>query len=326
MMKPHIFVTRKLPGRVLDSLISECTIDTWEEEDVPPPHPILIERARNADGLLCLLTDTIDKAVLDAAKKLVVISNYAVGFDNIDLVSATSRRIPVGNTPDVLTETTADCAFALLMSAARRIVEGVDYARLGNWRSWCPTLLLGCDVYGATLGIVGMGRIGRAMARRARGFDMKVVFHKPSCPVGEEIEGARSVTFEEVISASDFLSLHVPLTNDTCRLIDRAVFSQMKSTATLINTSRGAVVDHAALRDALEEGQIGYAALDVTDPEPLPSDHALYNLKNCLIVPHLGSASIATRTKMAEMAAGNLVAGLRGERLPHCVNPKVYDG
>ncbi|MCP4600613.1 MAG: D-glycerate dehydrogenase [Proteobacteria bacterium] len=332
-MKPNVFITRNLPGLVLKRLENECVVDIWPEE-TQPPQKILLERARNVDGLLCLLTDQIDKAVMDAAgSKLKVVSNYAVGFDNIDIRVATAGGIPVGNTPGVLTETTADLAFALLMSAARRLVEGAEVARSGKWRSWSPTLLLGCDVYGATLGILGMGRIGRAVARRAHGFGMRVISHSSNRQNLEGTEGSRPggtedhrrVSFDELISEADFLSLHVPLKDETRGLIDHQVLREMKSTAVLINTARGPVIDHDALYCALKEGQIACAALDVTEPEPLPADHRLHTLDNCLILPHLGSASVATRSKMTEMATLNLLAGLRGERLPHCVNPEVYE-
>jgi glyoxylate reductase len=208
------------------------------------------------------------------------------------------------------------------MASARRIVEGADYAREGKWSSWSPSLLLGLEVQGATLGILGMGRIGMAMARRARGFDMEVLVHNHR---PREVDGAESVTFDDLVSRSDFLSLHVPLTAKTKHLINKSVFERMKKSAVLINTARGGVVDHDALYDALKEGRIAYAALDVTDPEPLPSDHQLYGLKNCLIVPHLGSSTVVARSKMGVIAAKNLLAGLRGERLPNCVNPEVYE-
>jgi glyoxylate reductase len=255
-----------------------------------------------------------------------VISNYAVGYDNVDLAAATVRGIPVGNTPGVLTETTADMAFALLMAAARRVVEGAEYARAGRWRTWGPTLLLGHDVHGATLGIVGMGRIGQAVTRRASGFEMRVVYFDPYCDSGKGpfVDVAVRCSLDELLAEADFISLHVPLSKETYHLIDANALAKTKPTAVLINTSRGPVVDHDALYEALVAGRIAYAALDVTEPEPLPADHRLLTLPNCLVVPHIASASWATRTRMAVMAAENLLAGLRGERLPHCVNPEVY--
>lgn len=316
-----IFVTRKLPTGALDKLAAHFVLDIWREE-TPPPHSALLEKVADKDALLCLLTDRIDKAVIDAGSKLRVISNYAVGYDNIDIAAATTKGIPVGNTPDVLTETTADLAFALLATAARRIPEGIAYAKEGLWKTWSPTLLLGSDLYRATLGIVGMGRIGRAMARRARGFSMTVLYSDPQADDG--LEGAEKVPMEILLERSDFVSLHSPLTDKTRHMIDETALKAMKDEAVLINTARGGLVDHDALHRALTDKTIKAAALDVTDPEPLPADHPLYRLSNCSIIPHLGSATFATRTKMAQIAVRNLLAGLEGRRLPHCVNPEVY--
>ncbi len=326
MTNPQVFVTRIVPEGGLKLLRQACDAEVWPDE-LPPPREVLLEKVRGIDGLLSLLTDPVDAELLDAAGPgLKVVSNYAVGYDNVDVAAATARGIPVGNTPGVLTETTADMAFALLMAAARRIVEGADYVRAGKWRTWGPTLLLGHDVHGATLGIVGMGRIGRALARRAAGFDMKVLYSDPYCDEdkGADVDAALRCDLDELLAESDFVSLHVPLTDDTQRLVDATALAKMKSTAVLVNTSRGPVVDSDALYDALKAGTIAYAALDVTDPEPLPGDHKLLSLPNCLVVPHIASASHATRTRMAVMAAENLLAGLRGERLPNCVNPEVY--
>ena len=321
-MKPNVFVTRKIPGAGLDILQQRCDLEVWPNE-LPPPYATIQKKAESSDGLLCMLTDKIDKPLIFAAKKkLRVISNYAVGYDNIDIESATEARIPVGNTPGVLTETTADLAFSLLMAAARRIVEGADYARQGKWQTWDPTMLLGQDIHGSTLGILGMGRIGRAVQKRATGFGMRVIYSSSSNK--DDIKGAVRVNIETLFKESDFLSLHVPLTEKTVNLVNKETLDIMKPTAVLINTARGGVVDLDALYDALKFKKIGYAALDVTDPEPLPGEHKLYKLPNCLIVPHLGSASVNTRDKMAQMAANNLLAGLFGERLPHCVNPDVY--
>jgi glyoxylate reductase len=271
----------------------------------------------------------MDGAVMDAAgPQLKVISNYAVGFDNVDVVEATRRSIPVGNTPGVLTDTTADLAFALLMAAARRVVEGDAFARAGRWKTWGPTLLLGQDVFGATLGLVGFGRIGRAVARRAQGFAMRVLYYDPFAaaddPFAAEI-GAQAVDLDTLLRESDFVSLHTLLNEETRHLIDADALARMKPTAILVNTSRGPVVDPDALYVALKEGQIGYAALDVTEPEPIPADSPLLGLDNIIVVPHIASASVATRGRMARMAAENLIAGLKGERLPNCANPEVYD-
>ncbi len=321
-MKPRILVTRSLPGTALARLDAECAL-TLFEEDTPIPRGMLLEMVAGVNGLLAMLTDPVDDAALAAAgDSLRVVSNYAVGFDNIDVAAATARGIPVGNTPGVLTETTADLAFALLMAAARRVVEGAHVCRRGEFTAWSPSMLLGWDVHGATLGILGMGRIGRAVARRARGFDMRVIFTG-----GSKVppEGAERVSFDTLLEQSDFLSLHVPLTPDTERLIDQRALDRMKPSAVLINTARGPIIDQEALVAVLSEGRIACAALDVTTPEPLPAGHPLFGLENCIVVPHLGSASRATRARMADMAADNLLAGVRGERLPHCVNPTVYE-
>jgi glyoxylate reductase len=303
-----------------------CQADVWEEE-LPPPRAVILERVKDVDGLLSLLTDEIDAEVMAAAgPSLKVISNYAVGFDNIDVEAATQRGIPVGNTPGVLTDTTADFAFALLMAAARRIVEGDNYVRDGRWKTWGPRLLLGQDVTGATLGVVGFGRIGKGMAKRAQGFDMRIMYADPLCeddPYAAEI-GAQCVDLETLLRSADFVSVHVPLNEETHHLIDAQALAQMKPTAVLINTARGPVVDPDALFAALKAGTIRYAALDVTEPEPIPADSPLLTLDNIIVVPHIASASVATRGKMARMAAANLIAGLKGERLPNCVNPEVY--
>jgi lactate dehydrogenase-like 2-hydroxyacid dehydrogenase len=291
---------------------------------MPPPREALLDEVRGVDGILSLITDRIDAEIMDAAgPQLRVVSNLAVGVDNVDLVEATRRGIPVGNTPGVLTETTADLTWALLMAAARRIGEGERFVHEGRWRTWDPMFLLGRDVYGATLGIVGFGRIGQAVARRAYGFGMSVVYTNRT-PV-PDAGAARPIDLRTLLAESDFVSLHVPLTPDTYHLIDAAALSSMKPTAILVNAARGGVVDPGALYEALHQGRIAGAALDVTEPEPIPSSDPLLSLPNCVIVPHLGSASVATRSRMAEMAARNALAGLRGERLPNTANPDVYD-
>jgi glyoxylate reductase len=323
MPLPHIFVTRNIPEPGLVLLREACEITLWEDE-LPPPYDVLRAHTAEVEGLLCLLSDRVDSALMDAAPQLKVISQMAVGYDNIDIPAATAHGLPVGHTPGVLTDTTADFAFALLIAAARRIPEGERYARAGQWRTWGPTLFMGRDVTGATLGIVGMGRIGQAVAKRASGFDMRVIYSDPSYVPAANALGARRVSFEELLAESDFISLHTPLTPETRHLLDAAAFARMKPTCIVINTARGPVIDPDALYEALASGRIAGAALDVTEPEPLPADHRLYTLDNCLIVPHIASSSVATRGKMAIMAAENLLAGLRGERLPHCVNPAVY--
>ena len=326
MTKPRVLVTRVIPDEGLDPVRAACDVDLWTDE-LPPPRDELLRRVAGVDGLLSLLTDRVDEELLDAAgPQLRVVSNFAVGFDNIDVEACTRRRIPAGNTPGVLTETTADLAFALLMAAARRIPEGVDYVRDGYWRTWGPMLLMGVDVHDATLGIVGFGRIGREMARRARGFGMRILYQdvNPATPEDEAELGVRRVEMDELLRESDFVSLHVNLTAETHHLIDADALRAMKRTAVLVNTSRGPVVDPDALERALAGGEIFAAGLDVTDPEPLPADHPLVRLPNCIVVPHIASATGVTRGKMAAMAAANLLAGVRGQPLPTPINPEVY--
>lgn len=322
----RVFVARIIPEDGLRQITGATDADVWQDE-LPPPRDELLRRVAGCDGVLTLLTDRVDAEFLDAAgPQLRVVSNYAVGFDNVDVAECTRRGVPVGNTPGVLTETTADLAWALLMAAARRLPEGDHYVRAGRWRTWGPLLLLGPDVHGASLGIVGFGRIGQAVARRAKGFGMTVLYHDVGrAPADVERElGASFVALDELFERSDFVSVHVNLSPETRGLIDAAALRRMKPTALLVNTSRGPVVDTDDLVAGLRSGEIAAAALDVTDPEPLPADHPLIAMDNCLVVPHIASASRATRGKMAEMAAANLLAGVRGERLPTPVNPEVY--
>lgn len=309
------FVTRRLPGGALERLAAEHQVEVWPER-LPPTREELLARAGGCQGLLSLLTDAVDAELLEALSDLEAIANYAIGFDNIDVGAATRRSIPVGNTPDVLTETTADLAWALLMAVARRLPEGEQFVRAGEWVTWEPELLLGRDVHGATLGIVGYGAIGRAVARRAEGFGMEVLHFDPM---------QEGVSLEELLERSDFVSLHAPLTPDTHHLIDAAALGRMKRTAILVNTARGPLVDPEALGAALREGRIAGAALDVTEPEPLPGEHPLLGAPRLIVVPHVGSATGATREKMADMAVDNLLAGLGELPMPHCVNPEVYD-
>jgi lactate dehydrogenase-like 2-hydroxyacid dehydrogenase len=279
-----------------------------------------------AEGLFCLLTIPIREETLQNAPRLCVISNMAVGHDNIDVAACTRRGIPVGNTPGVLTDGTADLTMALLLAIARRLPEASRDAQEGRWTTWSPTGWLGNDLYGATLGIVGMGKIGRAVAERAKGFGMRLVYSDTTPnPQAEASLGAEHLSLIELLKESDFVSLHTPFTSETRHLLNEETLRLMKPTAILVNTSRGAVVDTNALARALSEGWIAAAALDVTDPEPLPPDHPLFSLSNCLIVPHIGSATQNTRRAMAERACQNLLAGLRGERLPYCVNPEIYN-
>jgi glyoxylate reductase len=324
LTRPKVFVTRVIPEKGQAMVAEFCEAEIWQDE-LPPPRHVLLQKVRGLDGLLCLLTDRIDGEVMDAAGPgLKVISNHAVGVDNIDLPAATARGIPVGNTPGILTDATADFAFALLMAAARRVVEGERYVRQGRWKTWGPSLLLGADVTGATLGIVGYGRIGQTLARRAGGFDMRILYCDPSPALYDPAMPGQRVDFETLLRQSDFVSLHTPLTQETYHLIDASALELMKPSAVLINTARGPVVDPQALYQALKAGRIFAAALDVTDPEPIPPDSPLLELDNLIVVPHIASASRSTREKMATMAAENLIAGLKAERLPHCVNPEVY--
>jgi len=325
--RPKVFVARQIPEAGLSVVTAATDATVWPDE-LPPPRDELLRAVAGCDGVLTLLTDRVDDEFLDAAgSQLKVVSNYAVGFDNVDVPACTARGIPVGNTPGVLTETTADLAFALMMAAARRLPEGDRYVRAGKWKTWGPMLLLGPDVHGATIGIVGFGRIGQAVARRAAGFGMKILYHDvhQADPAVEAEHSATFLPLEKLLAQADFVSLHVNLTPETRGLINSEKLGWMKSTAVLVNTSRGPVVDGAALATALRDGQIFAAGLDVTDPEPIKTDDPLLSLDNCLVVPHIASASHATRSKMAEMAAANLLAGLRGERLPTPVNPEVYD-
>ena len=324
--RPRVFVARRIPEEGLELIRAACAVDLWEDE-LPPPREELLRRVTGCAGVLTLLTDVVDDELLDAAgRQLRVVSNYAVGFDNIDVPACTRRGIAVGNTPGVLTEATADLAWTLLMAAARRIVEGADYVRAGRWKTWGPLLLLGPDIHGATLGLVGFGRIGQAVARRAAGFGMRVLYHDvtrvPSAV--EDTLRAEYTTLEALLAESDFVSVHVNLTAATRHLLSAAAFARMKPTAILVNTARGPVVDTDALTEALAAGRIAAAALDVTDPEPIPSDHPLVAMPNCLIVPHVASATRATRGSMAAMAAANLIAGVQGRQLPTAVNPEVH--
>jgi glyoxylate reductase len=322
-MKPRVFVTRRIPDRGLDKVLQATDAEVWED-DLPPSREILLDKVKDCEGLLSLLTDKVDGELMDHAPKLRVVANYAVGFDNIDVPAATARGIAVGNTPGVLTETTADMAWSLLMCSGRRIVEGMDYVRAGKWKTWGPMLLLGQDIYGATLGLLGLGRIGSAMARRAKGFDMRVIYYDPFRR--EDIErdlGIAYVDLDTLFREADFLSVHTPLTPETHQIVNRARFAQMKKTAVLINSARGPIVDTMALYEALRDGEIAYAGLDVTDPEPIPADHPLMTLSNVVVCPHTASGSVETRSKMAEIAADNIIAGLNGQPLPAQVNTGV---
>jgi glyoxylate reductase len=327
MRKPKVFVARKIPQRGLSIIEEACQVDVWPGE-VHPTYEEMLERVAGIDGLVSLLTDRVDARLMDAAgSSLKVISNHAVGVDNVDVAEATRRGIPVGNTPGILTDTTADFAFTLLLAAARRVPEGDRAVRQGQWKTWGVTWLLGRDVAGATLGIIGFGRIGQAVAKRAMGFGMRVLYVDPNTTPEALPQGVQAdrVDLPTLLAESDFISLHTPLTEETHHLIDAQALSQMKPTAVLVNTARGGVVDPDALYAALKNGGIAFAAVDVTEPEPIPMDSPLLTLENLIITPHIASASQETRGLMAYMAAQNLMAGLRGEKLPHCVNPQVYE-
>ena len=302
------FVTRALPGTALERLAEAHEVDIWPER-LPPEYEELRRRTADADGLLSLLTDRVDAELMENSPRLKAIANYAVGYDNVDVEAATSRDIAVGNTPDVLTDATADLAFALLLSAARKLSQAAASIPAGDWVTWEPDSYLGYDVHGATLGIVGAGRIGEAVARRAAGFDMQVLVHSRSS----------GVSLDELLERSDFVSLHCPLTPETRHLVDAATLAKMKPTAILVNTARGPIVDPAALATALHEGAIAGAALDVTDPEPLPADDELLGAPNLIVVPHIGSATHSAREKMADLAVDNLLAALAGRPMPHAV-------
>lgn len=322
---PLALITHTLPEGWLDSLEGHCRT-LIGPKDAVTLSPELEANLGEAEGLFTLLTIPVTDDLLKKAPRLQVVSNMAVGVDNIDLEACSKRGIPVGYTPNVLTEGTADLAMALLLGIARRLPEASQDARIGRWRTWSPTGWLGADLSGATLGIVGMGKIGQAVAERAAGFGLNILYSdtQPNSEAESNL-GATRLPLEELLQQSDFVSLHTPLTPQTRSLIDEQALKLMKPSAILINTARGPIVNTQALIQGLREGWIAAAALDVTDPEPLPPDHQLYNLPNCLVTPHIGSATWNTRRRMAERACENLLAGLKGEQLPYCVNPEVYD-
>jgi glyoxylate reductase len=309
--QPSVFVTRQLPGDALERLEAEHEVEVWPQR-LPPPRAELLARAPKLEGLLSLLTDPVDGELIEAAPNLRAISNYAVGVDNVDVEAASARGIPVGNTPGVLTESTADLALALMLGIARRLVEGETFVRAGEWVTWEPGLMLGRDLHGATVGIVGYGRIGQAVGRRLEGFGCELL----------TTSGSGGVPLDELLTRSDFVTVHTPLTPATRGLIGTEALARMKPTAYLINTARGPIVDTDALAHALHAGELAGAALDVTDPEPLPGDHPLLEAPNLLVVPHVGSATVATRQRMADMAVDNLLAGLAGEPMPNQVTPQ----
>lgn len=323
-MNSFVIITHGLPEEWLASLEGRCQI-VIGPANTSGFSTELLERLPEADGLFTLLTDRVDESILSRAPRLRVISNMAVGVDNIDIPACTQHGIPVGNTPGVLTEGTADLTMALLLAAARKLPQASTDARQGRWTTWSPTGWLGSDLNGATLGIVGLGKIGKAVARRAQGFGLRLVYTDTTRqPKTEQELGLEFLALDDLLSQSDFVSIHVPLLPETRGLFNEASLKKMKRTSILVNAARGPIVDPNALERALQEGWIAAAALDVTDPEPLPPTHPLYSLTNCLIVPHIGSATYGTRRRMAESACANLLAGLEGRVLPNCVNPEVY--
>ena len=321
--KPRVLVTRLIPEVGLRRIVQECQAEVWEEP-LPPPRDVLLEKIAGCEGILSLLTERIDAELMDAAgPQLKVISNFAVGFNNVDVAEATRRGIRVGNTPGVLTEATADMAFALLISASRRIVEAQDYIREGNWKTWEPLGHIGQDLVGKTLGIVGMGRIGHALARRCHGgWNMRILYvDKFRNEAAEQDFDAQHVEWNTLLSESDFVSVHVDLNSETEGMFDRDAFSQMRPTAVFVNSARGPIHNQQDLYDALVQGEIFAAGLDVTNPEPLDLEDPLLKLSNCVIAPHIASGTVSSRNGMAEIAADNLLAGVRGDAL-HCwVNP-----
>jgi len=315
----RIFVTRAIAESALSKLRARHQVDVWPQPS-PVPADALATALRDCDGVLSLLTERIDETVLAGAPKLKVVSNMAVGVDNIDVAACSARKIPVGHTPGVLTQATADLTFALLLAAARRLVEADAFVRAGKWRTWDPSLLLGRELEGATLGIAGFGAIGQAVARRAVGFGLRLLYHSRR---EVDFAGATPVDKRTLLAESDFLSIHLPLSGETRHWLSTADFAQMKPGSVLINAARGPIIDQRALLAALETGQPGFAALDVTDPEPPGADEPLLRSSRVLVLPHLGSATLETRTRMANLAADNLLDVLEGRRPRHVVNPQV---
>lgn len=312
-MKPRIYITRKLPDQLLKDFKEDFDVRMWPEEDKPVPRDVLLEEAKEAEGLLTMLSDNIDKELFESAKNLKVVSNLAVGFDNIDLEEAKKHQVIVTNTPDVLTETTADLGFALLMATARRITEAAAYVKEDRWQGWEPFLLAGADIYQKTIGIVGMGRIGEAVARRAKGFNMNILYHNRSRkPEAEQALGATYVSFDELLAKSDYVMSVVPLTDETKDMFNKQAFEKMKTSAIFINISRGGTVVEEDLIEALQQKQIQAAGLDVFREEPIRKDHPLLQLDNAVCIPHIGSASVETRTIMVELCLENIKGVITG--------------
>jgi glyoxylate reductase len=323
--RPKVYITRRIPETVLEKISEVCEITMWEQEDTPVPLDVLEREIQGVDGLFCLLTETIDEDLLEKAGNLKIISNMAVGYNNIDVDAASKRGIMVTNTPGVLTETTADLTFALLMATARRVVEASEYVKDGKWKTWSPMLLTGQDIYGAKLGIIGLGRIGESLSKRAKGFDMDVLYYNRSRKIeAEEALGITYTDLETLLRQSDYVCVLTPYTVETKDLIGKYELSLMKKSAILINTARGGIVNEEALYEALKNGVIWAAGLDVFEEEPVDIEHPLLSLPNVVALPHIGSASIRTRTLMAELACQNLLLGLDGEQPLHLVNKEAF--
>lgn len=320
-----VSVTRRIPRIGVDLLREQPDIELRVHDFDAPPTPEELEALLNgADGVLSLLSEQYTGEVLDAHPSIRVLSNFGVGYDNIDVDAATNRGVAVCNTPGVLTAATAEIAWSLIMAAARRIPEAIDFVKAGQWSSWGPTMMLGQPIVGATIGIVGYGRIGQEVANMARGFGMRVLAWDRS-PHTKPQDGVEFVELNDLLETADYVSIHVPLTAETTHLINAEAFGYMKPNSILVNTARGPVVDQDALVDALTNGTIWAAGLDVTTPEPLPNDHPLLHLRNCVVLPHIGSATITARDAMSSLAARNLIAVLNGEVPPHIVNPSVFE-
>lgn len=315
-MKPIVYITRKLPEQAIKGLEDSYEVRMWQEEEKPVPREVLMEEAGKASALWTMLSDKIDRELIEAATDLKIISNLAVGYNNIDLDAARERGIAVTNTPEVLTETTADLAFGLLLATARRLIEAEKTVRSGEWKSWTPMGMTGQDVYGATLGIVGMGRIGEGVCRRASGFDMKVMYHNRTRRSLEDVEYA---ALDELLAKSDFVMILTPLTEETKGMISKRELGLMKNTACLINVARGGIVDEDALYEALKSRKIWGAGLDVFEQEPLPLDNKLLELDNLTVLPHIGSAGIRTRLEMMALNAEAISACLEGQSVKNRV-------
>ncbi|WP_416147088.1 2-hydroxyacid dehydrogenase [Salipaludibacillus sp. HK11] len=325
MRKPFVFVTRQVPEESLVALKVVAEVEVWPEEEIPVPRELLLEKAKIASGLYTMLSDKIDEELLNQAPHLKVVANLAVGFDNIDVKTASERGIAVCNTPDVLSDTTADLTFALLMATGRRVVEAVDYVKQGNWKNWAPLLLAGTDIHHKTIGVVGMGRIGSAVAKRATGFDMEILYHNRSRNIEAETKlGASYVGFDELIERSDYIVCLAPLTEETADLFTYEVFQSMKSSAIFINASRGGLVVEEDLIKALSEEIIAGAGLDVYREEPISVDHPLLRFSNVVALPHIGSASDETRHEMASLVSRNIAHVLRGDKPEAIVNEEVF--